>query len=75
MFCLSTLLTGWKKDLDGVTFHTVTVTCQVLYIYLIIHSLVLLHSLKMIQALLYWVNSCNTRVPSNSSIERMTMIK
>lgn len=75
MFCLSTLLTGWKKDLHGVTFHTVTVICQILYIYLMIHSRVLLCSLKMIQALLYWVSSCNTRVPSNSSVEMMTMIK
>ena len=24
MFCLSTLLIGWKKDLDGVTFNSLT---------------------------------------------------
>lgn len=28
MFCLSTVLTEWKKDLDGVTFNSVTVSAK-----------------------------------------------
>lgn len=28
MFCLSTVLTGWKKDLDGATFNSVTVSAK-----------------------------------------------
>lgn len=28
MFCLSTVLSGWKKDLDGVTFNCVTVSAK-----------------------------------------------